>query len=110
MSIGTIPEERLLIKNVFFTFLQFVLFSVAYVAGAILPPFGLLPSHVATWADGTKFEWDGVLLALALFILILLIEAVRKRLRSAAPWTALALALAAIVECVVRLGVTTPSR
>jgi hypothetical protein len=98
-----------LIKNVIFTFLQFVLFSVAYVAGAILPPFGLLPSHVSTWAGGTRFEWDGVLMALALFIVILLIEALRKRLRTAAPWTALALALAAIVELFVKLGVTTPS-
>jgi hypothetical protein len=99
-----------LIKKVFFTLLQFVLFSVAYVAGVILPPFGLLPSHVAPWADGTKFEWDGVFLALALLILILLIEVLRKRLRGAAPWTTLALALAAIVEFAVRLGVTTPSR
>ena len=98
-----------MIKNVIFTFLQFVLFSVAYVAGTILPPFGLLPSHVSTWADGTKFEWDGVLMALALLVVILLIEALRKRLRSAAPWTMLALALAAIVELFVRLGVTTPS-
>ena len=61
-------------------------------------------------ADGTKFQWGGVLLTLALFVLILLIEALRKRLRSAAPWTVLALVLAAIVELVVRFGVTTPSR
>ncbi len=100
----------MLIKNVIFTILQFVLFSVAYVAGTILPPFGLLPSHVSTWADGTRFEWDGVFLALALFIVILLIEALRKRLRRAAPWTTLALVLAAIVEFVIKLGVTTPSR
>jgi len=78
---------------VIFTFLQFVLFSVAYVAGTILPPFGLLPSHVSTWAGGTRFEWDGVFMTLALFLLILVIEALRKRLRTAAPWTMLALAL-----------------
>jgi uncharacterized membrane protein AbrB (regulator of aidB expression) len=99
-----------LIKNVIFAFLQFVLFSFAYVAGTILPPFGLLPSHVSTWADGTKFEWDGVFMALALLIVILLIETIRKRLRTAAPWTTLALALAAIVEFVIKLGVTSPSR
>jgi uncharacterized membrane protein AbrB (regulator of aidB expression) len=99
-----------LIKNAFLTLLQFVLFSVAYVAGAILPPFGVLPSHVSTWADGTMFEWDGVWMALAVFIVVILIEALRKRLRSAAPWTMLALALAAVVEFVVKLGLTTPSR
>jgi hypothetical protein len=42
---------------------------------------------------------------LALFVLILLIEALRKRLRSAAPWTMLALVLAAIAEYAMKLGV-----
>lgn len=101
-----------MIKKVFFTALQFVLFSLVYVAGVILaaiPP-SHFPSYVTILADGTKFQWGGVLLTLALFVLILLIEALRKRLRSAAPWTVLALVLAAIVELVVRFGVTTPSR
>lgn len=93
-----------------FTILQFVLFLLAAVAGIVLPPFGLLPSHVSTWADGTRFEWDGVFLMLALLIMILLIEVLRKRLRTAAPWTGLALVLATIVELVIKLGVTTPSR
>jgi hypothetical protein len=99
-----------LIKSVFFTILQFILFSLAYVAGVILPPFGVLPSHASTYANGTRFEWDGVFLALAIFVLILVIEALRKRLRTAAPWTTLALVLAGIVELAVKLGVTTPSR
>jgi hypothetical protein len=99
-----------LIKNVFFMLLQFILFSLAYVAGVILPPFGVLPSHAAIYTNGTRFEWDGVFVALALFILILVIEALRKRLRIAAPWTTLALILAGVVELAVKLGVTTPSR
>jgi len=41
---------------------------------------------------------------LALLVLILLIEALRKRIRSAAPWTALALALAAIAGLVMKFG------
>jgi hypothetical protein len=98
------------IKKVFLMVLQFALFSLVYVAGAVLPAFRLLPSHVATWADGTKFEWDGVLLTLVVYVLIVVIEAARKRLRSAAPWTTLALVLAALVEFFVRLGVATPDR
>ena len=70
----------------------------------------MIPSHVATWADGTKFEWDGVFLTLGLFAVILLIEALRKRLRGAAPWTTLALALAAVVELMVKFGLMTPDR
>jgi hypothetical protein len=57
------------------------------------------------WADGTRgFQWDGILLMLALLVLILLIEALRKRIRSAAPWTALALALAAIAGLLMKFG------
>jgi hypothetical protein len=41
---------------------------------------------------------------LALLVVILLIQALRKRIRSAAPWTALAFALAAIVELVAKQG------
>jgi len=58
-----------------------------------------------TFANGTRaFEWDGVLLMLAVFVLILLIEALRKRLRSAAPWSTLALVLAAILGLVMKFG------
>lgn len=96
-----------MIKKVLFTLLQFVLFLLAYVAGIILPIFRLIPSHIMKWADGTRgFEWDGILLMLALFALILLIEAARKRLRSAAPWTALALFLAIGAGLAIKLGVT----
>jgi hypothetical protein len=100
----------IVVKKVIFALLQFVLFFVAYVVGTFLPPFGLLPPHVQVWASGTTFEWDGFLLAIALFVVILLIEAFRKRLRTAAPWTTLAFALAAIIAFAAKLGITTPDR
>ena len=99
-----------MIRKVLFTLLQFVLFSAVYVAGVVMATLHMIPSHVATWADGTKFEWDGVFLTLGLFAVILLIEALRKRLRGAAPWTTLALALAALVELMVKFGLMTPDR
>jgi hypothetical protein len=94
-----------LIKKVIFALLQFVLFLVAFFAGSVLPVFQLLPPNTMTFANGTRaFEWDGVLLMLAVFVLILLIEALRKRLRSAAPWSTLALVLAAILGLVMKFG------
>lgn len=94
-----------MIKKVIFSFLQLVLFLVVFFAGSILPVFQILPSHIMTFANGTRaFEWDGVYLMLAIFVLILLIEALRKRIRSAAPWTALALALAAILGLAMKFG------
>jgi uncharacterized BrkB/YihY/UPF0761 family membrane protein len=95
-----------LIKKVFLTLLQFVLFLLVSFAGITLPIFHVIPSHITKLADGTRgFEWDGVLLMLALFVLILVIEALRKRLFRAAPWTLLALVLAAIAEYAMKLGV-----
>ena len=101
-----------MIKNVLLTLLQFVLFSLVYVAGVVMaafPAYHFL-SYVTTMADGTRFQWGGVLLTVGLFVLILLIEAARKRLRTAAPWTMVALLLAAIVEFAVKFGVTSPDR
>ena len=97
-------------KKALLTTLQFVLFSLVYVAGVILPRLGILPSHLSTFASGTRFEWDGVYLVLGLYVLILVIEAVSKRLRSAAPWTTLALAITAVVQLVAKLGVMSPDR
>lgn len=92
-----------MIKKVIFTLLQFVLFLILFAAGGVLPIFGF-PSFISRWADGTRgFQWDGVFLMLALLVLILLIEALRKRIRSA-PWTALAFALAAIAGLAMKFG------
>lgn len=47
------------------------------------------------------------MLSLALFVLLLVTEALMKRLRSAAPWTALAFALALLVSFALKLGFVT---
>ena len=95
-----------MIKKVFFTLLQFVLFLLVSLVGITLPIFHLIPSHITKLADGSRgFEWDGVLLMLALFVLILVIEALRKRLFRSAPWTMLAFMLAGIAEYAMKLGV-----
>jgi hypothetical protein len=92
-------------KNALFVILQFILFVLAAVAGITLTVLGLLPSHVTHLAGARLFEWDGALLMLAVYALILIVEALRKRLRAAAPWTTLALLLAAAVEFAMKLGV-----
>ena len=105
-------------KRFFSTIFQFVLFLFLFFVGdflpilsSFLPSFLRLPSLITKWADGTRgFQWDGVVLMLALFILILLIEAARKRIRSAAPWTTLALLLAAILGLAMKFGFMTFDR
>ena len=96
-----------MIKNVFFVLLQFALFWLVFAAGSFFPPFHM--EHVVgTTPDGTRiFIWDGVLLMILLFVIILLIEALRKRIRSAGPWTVLALVLAGIAGYAAKLGFLT---
>jgi hypothetical protein len=95
-----------LLKKVFFTALQFVLFLAVAFLGITMQVLHIIPSHLTKLADGTRgFEWDGVYMMLALLIVILLIEALSKRIRSAAPWTLLALVLAGIAEYAMKLGV-----
>jgi hypothetical protein len=97
------------VKNILLTLLQFVLFLLAFAAGNLLPLVNI--SFVTKWADGTRgFQWDGVLLMLAWFVVILLIEAARKRLRFAASWTTLALLLAAVTGLVMKFGFMTFDR
>ena len=96
-----------MVKNVFFALLQFFMFFLVFGAGSFFPPFHL--EHVlGTTADGTRiFIWDGVVLMVLLFIAILLLEAVRKRIRRAAPWTVLAVILAGIAGYALKFGFLT---
>ena len=95
-----------MIKKVFVTLAQFVLFLLVSFLGITLQVLNIIPSHMTKLASGNRgFEWDGVYLMLALFILILIIEALTKLLRTAASWTVLALVLAAIAEYAMKLGI-----
>jgi len=97
-------------KKALLVIAQFVLFFVTFAAGSFLAPFHLRQTLAMT-SEGTRaFVWDGVVLMAGLFVVILLIEAVRKRLRAAAPWTTLALALATVAGLILKLGFMTIER
>jgi hypothetical protein len=84
-----------LIKQVAFAFVQFVLFLLAALAGIVLATFQTLPSHITKLADGTRgFQWDGIVLMTIVLGVILLIELVRKQIGKSGPWTVLAFVLA----------------
>jgi len=96
-----------LIRKVIFTLLQFLLFFFAFGAGSFLPPFHIEQTLGVT-SEGTRvFIWDGALLMTALFLVVLLIEALRKRIAASAPWTFAAFVLAAIGGYVARFGFLT---
>ena len=96
-------------KKTLLTLLQFVVFIFIFAAGSFAHPFNILTNldHSNHLAVTHFFIWDGLILMLSLFALILLVEALRKRLAIAAPWTTLAVILATVLGLVAKLGFIT---
>jgi hypothetical protein len=94
-------------KNVFVTFLQFVLFFLVFFVFSFVRPFHL--EHVVgITSDGPRvFIWDGLLISALLFVLILCIQAVRKRIGTGGLWTTAAFALAVVVGLAAKVGFKT---
>lgn len=96
-------------KKALSAFLQFVLFLLVFAVGSFLRPLHLHWDLAV--AAGTNIERsfvpDGLLLMLALFVLILILQLVRKRLRPSAPITTLALILATVIGLAMKLGFLT---
>jgi hypothetical protein len=96
-------------KRVTLTTFQFVLFLIVFGAGSFLPPFHFEHIFIATPGFTRIFVADGLLLMFALYIVIVLVEVTRKRLRTSAPWTTLAVILAAVIGLMMKFGFKTLS-
>jgi hypothetical protein len=99
----------LIMKIALVTILQLVLFLIVFFVGSILPPFHFEHILLATPGSVRIFVADGLLLMFALYILILIVEVLRKRLRTSAPWSTLAVLLAAILGLMMKFGFLTRS-
>jgi hypothetical protein len=96
-------------KNVVLTILQLILFLMVFFVGSLFPPFHFEHVLIATPGTTRIFVADGLVLALVLFVLIVILEAVRKRLRIAVPWTTLAFLLAIVFGLMMKFGFKTMS-
>ena len=96
-------------KKVVFTILKFVLFFIVFLAGSLFPPFHFEHILIATPGVTRIFVADGILLMFALYVLIIVIEIMRKRSRTSAPWTTLAVILAAVLGLMMKFGFKTLS-
>ncbi|HTC75212.1 MAG TPA: hypothetical protein VK684_06525 [Edaphobacter sp.] len=96
-------------KKVILTILQLLLFLIVFGAGSLFPPFHFEHVLIATPGVTRIFVADGLLLMFALYVLIVLVEVMRKRLRTAAPWTTLAVILAAVFGLMMKFGFKTLS-
>lgn len=84
--------------------LQFILFLLVFLVGSLLPGANLLPALSVGAGPGRVFVYDGVLLMLALYVLILLIAAARKHIHVAWQSSTLALVLALILGLAMKFG------
>jgi hypothetical protein len=96
-------------KKAVLTIFQFFLFLIVFGAASLFPPFHFEHILIATPGVTRIFVADGLLLMFALYVLILLVEVMRKRLRIAAPWTTLAVVLAAVLGLMMKFGFLTRS-
>jgi hypothetical protein len=97
-------------KKALFAALQFVLFLLVFLVGSFVPPFHM--EHVLLATPGTTriFIADGLVLMVVLFLLIILVQILRKRIISYGPWTIAAFILATAVGFWMQLGFKTVSR
>ena len=96
-------------KKVILTTFQFVLFLVVFGAGSFFPPFHFEHVLIVTPGFTRIFIADGLLLMVALYVLIVFVEVMTKRLRTAAPSTTLAVILAAVLGLMMKFGFLTRS-
>ena len=87
---------------------QFLLFFFVNAVGSIFyHPFAIITPAPATDSASRSFQWDGLLLMALTYLVILLVEALRKRLRAAIPWSSLALLLAGLAGYLLKFGFIT---
>ena len=95
-------------KRALAIFAQFLLLLCVDAVGSIF----YHPFHIQTLLSGTptaprSFLWDGVVLMLLVYLLLLVIAALRKRIRFSAPGSTLALGLAVLAGYLLKLGFIT---
>ena len=91
-------------KHVLSVILQFILYLVVFFVGSLLPAFNIVPQLSISIGPGRVFVYDGVLLMLAFYLLIMLIAAARKRIHLAWPNSTVALVLALILGLAMKFG------
>ena len=100
-----------MVKKAVFVVLEMVLFFVVYAVGCLLPGANKLPEWTMRLASGKLFVWDGVVLLFVMFVLVMLVQAVRKRLATGwqTPVLALVLTLLLLAATSFPLAKITPS-
>jgi hypothetical protein len=93
-------------KKFLFALLQFFLFFIVFAVGSFLHPFNLHWGNTVTAAGTRSFIADGLLLTLGLLLVIIIAQALRKRLCNTT-WTVIAFILAVAAAYAMKFGFIT---
>ena len=92
-------------RNIFSCLFQCVLFLVTFALGSfLLHPFNKRTTLAPDALHTRVFIWDGLLLMLILYVLVLFVEVLMKRIKTAGPWTTVALGVAALLGFLMKFG------
>jgi hypothetical protein len=91
-------------KRVLSVVFQFILYLVVFGVGSLLPGANVLPTWSLATGPGRVFVYDGLLLMLLVYAVILLIAVARKRIRITFPNASIALVLALIIGLLMKFG------
>lgn len=95
-------------KKILTIIVQFVFYLILDVIGSLFyQPFQIKTALAGSSAAPRTFIWDGLILAVLGYVLVIIIASLRKKLDSSAPWATLALVLAALAGYVLKLGFVT---
>jgi hypothetical protein len=95
-------------KRALFVVLELVIFLVVFLVGSILPGIHvLLPMMSVAAGPGRIFVLDGLLLAAAIYVVILLVSVARKRVRTAGMDATIAFVLAVLLGLAMKFGFLT---
>jgi hypothetical protein len=94
-------------KRVLSVVLQLILYLIVFLVGSLLPAFHILPILSVSTGLGRIFVYDGLLLMLAVYVLILLIAVARKRIHTGWPNSTIAVVLALILGLLMKFGFKT---
>lgn len=100
-----------MMRNILSCLLQCVLFLVTFALGSfVLHPFNVRTALAPTATQTRVFIWDGVLMMLLLYVLVLLLELALKKIKRAAPWSTLAVLLAGLAGFLMKFGFLSTDR
>ncbi|RXH54262.1 hypothetical protein [Granulicella sibirica] len=92
-------------------FLQFFLFLVTFALGSfLLHPFNVVTVLASDATHTRSFLWDGLLLMLLLYALVLLIEVVMRQIKAAGLWSTIAVVLAGVLGFAMKFGFISTDR